>query len=556
MYATLGAMLFSLAAIVLTLPFAITSPISSPAHSVSLHRRAANTGSYTVTSGDTGYAIAAVYSITFSTLSSANPGVNWDSLWVGQSIKMPSARLPVPYKTVTGDTESTITKKYNIYGFDLRNANPNVDFSALGSNIAVRVPAYGQYTSYTVTSGDSGSVVAGAFSISFNSLSAANPTVNWSTLQTGRLLTIPAGISPSYNSLPAPAISPMASTTPVLRSTPSGSVRSTTTISRTTGTSVALRRLPSSSNSRTALVSTTPSTAPPTSTASATSSTSSYTLSRTTSVTSSSLSSTTTSIPTTPTTTTSSVPQTTLSTTASATATPSVTGANAVTVVNNNDGGVSRGDTYTFYQGDSSQAAGWPSVSQWTSFSTMWSAISPFFGTNCQSIFGVPNNSADETQTVYNAIQAIAQKSYVDHRLILAVIVQESAGCVRAPTTISPDGTVVNPGLMQSFNGVGSCNRDGVIQNPCPASQIYQMVGDGVYGTGNPAVAGLVQDINGQNAAGYGDAMAIYRSARVYNSGSVPSSGDLGAPGATRCYCSDIANRLTGWVTASRTCSF
>jgi hypothetical protein len=47
---------------------------------------------------------------------------------------------------------------------------------------------------------------------------------------------------------------------------------------------------------------------------------------------------------------------------------------------------------------------------------------------------------------------------------------------------------------------------------------------------------------------------AFYIAARLYNSGSVASSGDLGGGIATHCYSSDIANRLTGWVSADHKC--
>ena len=52
-------------------------------------------------------------------------------------------------------------------------------------------------------------------------------------------------------------------------------------------------------------------------------------------------------------------------------------------------------------------------------------------------------------------------------------------------------------------------------------------------------------------------AMAYYMAARIYNSGSMPLDGDLSAAtGSTRCYVSDIVNRLMGWVNARRDCSF
>lgn len=77
----------------------------------------------------------------------------------------------------------------------------------------------------------------------------------------------------------------------------------------------------------------------------------------------------------------------------------------------------------------------------------------------------------------------------------------------------------------------------------------------GTTSSSSSLAGGLVQDLNAQGSNGFTDAQAIYRAARVYNSGSVPGSNDLGAVGATRCYCSDVANRLMGWVGAQKTCN-
>ena len=46
----------------------------------------------------------------------------------------------------------------------------------------------------------------------------------------------------------------------------------------------------------------------------------------------------------------------------------------------------------------------------------------------------------------------------------------------------------------------------------------------------------------------------FYRGARIYNSGAVASNNKLEFGVATHCYSSDIANRLTGWVWAEKTC--
>lgn len=80
-----------------------------------------------------------------------------------------------------------------------------------------------------------------------------------------------------------------------------------------------------------------------------------------------------------------------------------------------------------------------------------------------------------------------------------------------------------------------------------PRLSILQMVQDGTQGTDAAAGYGLVQNLDL-----YGDP---YSAARGYNSGYIPKSGDLSeAAGATACYVSDVANRLTGWVSADSTC--
>lgn len=100
---------------------------------------------------------------------------------------------------------------------------------------------------------------------------------------------------------------------------------------------------------------------------------------------------------------------------------------------------------------------------------------------------------------------------------------QESSGCVRAPTTYF---NTYNPGLMQSFNGPGSCNNDtGYVQNSCPARQIEQMISDGVAGVGAPPQNGLLQCLQ---ESGTADISMYYRAARIYNSGQYSLNADLG----------------------------
>lgn len=203
------------------------------------------------------------------------------------------------------------------------------------------------------------------------------------------------------------------------------------------------------------------------------------------------------------------------------------------------------GDVYKLYSGDGTTAAGWPSQSDWVDFDSMWTANMALISISCTQ-FGESNNSDDESDDVKSAISSIASSSGVDERFILAIIMQESKGCVRAPTT---NYGVVNPGLMQSHDGTGSCNN-GAVQDPCPMSEITQMIKDGTTGTSSGD--GLEQTM--QQAA-CTDVSEYYKAARIYNSGSIDASGNLDAGIATHCYASDVANRLTGWVKAETQCN-
>ena len=152
--------------------------------------------------------------------------------------------------------------------------------------------------------------------------------------------------------------------------------------------------------------------------------------------------------------------------------------------------------------------------------------------------------TTQEIRDLYSSIQKVSLATKVDHRFILAIIMQETGGCPRAASSKSPSG-VANPGLMQDHDGTNSCNSDGKIQSPCPSGTIEAMITDGTAGTTNgDGLAGIINQLAGL----YGDVSIFYKSARYYNAGFLDKSGDLGAPGATRCYASDVANRLLGWT--------
>jgi hypothetical protein len=115
--------------------------------------------------------------------------------------------------------------------------------------------------------------------------------------------------------------------------------------------------------------------------------------------------------------------------------------------------------------------------------------------------------------------------------------IEESRGCVRVATT---NQTVSNPGLMQSYQGIGSCagtpdSPDGL--KPCPYTQILQMVRDG---TATNAAGVDLQDLLVRKTGGYAppeggdnDCAKYYRAARMYNSGpwSIKPDGELSMNG-------------------------
>ncbi len=187
------------------------------------------------------------------------------------------------------------------------------------------------------------------------------------------------------------------------------------------------------------------------------------------------------------------------------------------------------------YQGDGSTGAGWPSDSTWSSFDTLWRVNADIIGSSCAQ-FGQANNSPAETASVKSAILSVAASSGVDARFILAVVMQESKGCVRVPTTYY---SVANPGLMQDHAGSHTCYN----VNPCPNDQVVGMIQDGTTGTSSGE--GLQQILNRLSTSG---SQKVYQAARIYNSGSIPADGNLSEGGSTSSYASDIADRLGGCV--------
>ncbi|KAL9089865.1 MAG: hypothetical protein Q9159_002335 [Coniocarpon cinnabarinum] len=180
---------------------------------------------------------------------------------------------------------------------------------------------------------------------------------------------------------------------------------------------------------------------------------------------------------------------------------------------------------------DSYQCFGsnYPSQDTWATFEDLWTANSKLLSEACTNLGDGADNTADQTQAIRDGIMQVSGESFVDPRFIMAIMMQESHGCVNVGTT---SNGVSNPGLMQSHNGVSFSASD-------PKGSITQMIRDGVQGTASGD--GLVQILNAHG----GDP---WKASRVYNSGSIAPDGDLNnGNGATASYVMDVANRLKGW---------
>ncbi|KAL8716518.1 MAG: hypothetical protein Q9225_006166, partial [Loekoesia sp. 1 TL-2023] len=146
-------------------------------------------------------------------------------------------------------------------------------------------------------------------------------------------------------------------------------------------------------------------------------------------------------------------------------------------------------DKYHLYTGNGSIAAGWPHKSDWMSYEDMFTSNLPLLSHSC-TIYHVSSNTQHETTSIHNATLIIALETNTDPRFILAIILQESGGCVRVPTSYY---AVRNPGLMQSHNGPATCNEDATPVTPCPYATIEEMIREGTAGTSSDTGMGLVE---------------------------------------------------------------
>lgn len=131
---------------------------------------APKTGAHTVRNGENDWTIAARYGLKPSDLRKMNPGVNWDNLSIGQSLKVPATEKVASTKPSASTPSKPAAK-----------------------------PSTPQTSSYTVAKNDNDWVIAKKLGTTPSKLHALNPGVDWGRLQIGTKLNVPGGAKPAAN---------------------------------------------------------------------------------------------------------------------------------------------------------------------------------------------------------------------------------------------------------------------------------------------------------------------------------------------------------------------
>src|SRR5690554_5223634 len=173
---------------------------------------------YTIMAGDTLYSIAMKHNTTVNEIIRANPRVNPYCLRIGQRICIPMPPAPrpcpagtIPYTVRSGDTFYSISREFNISVMALMEANPGVDPDSLriGQRLCIpqpsrppmppRPPATGCPSgtfAYTIRAGDTFFSLAQRFNTTVEAIQRANPNVDPNNLQIGQRICIPEATIP------------------------------------------------------------------------------------------------------------------------------------------------------------------------------------------------------------------------------------------------------------------------------------------------------------------------------------------------------------------------
>lgn len=155
----------------------------------------------TVRVGDTIYKIAQRYGITVDQILQVNPGLDPDMLFVGQKICLPEELLPVcaglqTYEIKAGDSIYRIARRYGLSVDAILKANdPELDPDKLFIGQIICLPGELEFCPegqrYVIKAGDNFNKLAQKFKVSVDEIINANAGINPNTLQIGQEICIP-----------------------------------------------------------------------------------------------------------------------------------------------------------------------------------------------------------------------------------------------------------------------------------------------------------------------------------------------------------------------------
>ena len=162
---------------------------------------------HTIVSGDTLFALANRYGTTVAAIQAANPGLNPNSLRVGQIICIPTGGTPSPscpngtlHTIVRGDTLFALANRYGTTVAAIQAANPGLNPNALQVGQVICIPTGGggtpscpNGTLHTIVRGDTLFALANRYGTTVAAIQAANPGLNPNALQVGQVICIPTG---------------------------------------------------------------------------------------------------------------------------------------------------------------------------------------------------------------------------------------------------------------------------------------------------------------------------------------------------------------------------